>query len=165
MELNPGLTLWTGITFIILLVLLRRFAWGPILKMVEEREKTIRDAIEQARKERAEAEKMMAQQKEALAAARKEAADVAKKNQQEMEAFRADLAARAKKEADELVATARRQIQEEKHKAIAELKGQVADMAIDAAGRLVKASLDEKSQRALVDEYIAKLPTEPRAGR
>jgi F-type H+-transporting ATPase subunit b len=157
-DLNPGLTLWTAITFVFLLVVLSRFAWGPIVKMLNERERTIKDAIEAAKKERAEAERLLADQKQSLAKAQKEAAELARRNQQEVEALRQELTARARKEADELVATARLQIAEEMSKAKAELKAQVADLAIDAAGRLVKANLDEKAQRQLFEEYIAGLP-------
>lgn len=158
MELNPGLTLWVAITFLVLIVVLAKFAWGPIVKMLDERERTIRDAIEQAKKERAEAEKLLAQQKESLAQARREAADLAKRNQQEVEGLRAELTAKARKEADDLVATARRTIEEETRKAAAELKAQVADLAVGAATRIVKSSLDEKAQRALVEEYLRELP-------
>jgi F-type H+-transporting ATPase subunit b len=157
-ELNPGLTLWVAITFLVLIVVLAKVAWGPIVKMLDDRERTIRDAIEQARKEREEAERMMAQQKEALARAHREAAELAKRSQAEMEAFRAELAGKAKKEADDLVASARRQIEEEKVKAVAEIKGQTVDLAIAAAGRILKVGLDDKAQRALVEEYIAQLP-------
>ncbi len=157
-DLNPGLTLWTAITFLFLLVVLSRFAWGPIVAMLKERERTIRDAIEAAKKERAEAERLLASQKESLAKAQRDAADLARRNQQEVEALRQELTAKARKEADQLVADARRQIAEEITKAKSELKAQVADLAIDAAGRLVKANLDDKAQRALVEEYIAQLP-------
>ncbi len=157
-DLNPGLTLWTAITFLALLVVLSRFAWGPIVKMLNDRERTIRDAIESAKKERAEAERLLAAQKDSLAKAQREAAELAKRNQREVESLRQELTARARKEADDLIAEARRQVAEEIQKAKAELKAQVADLAIDAAGRLVKANLDEKSQRALVEEYIAQLP-------
>jgi len=75
-----------------------------------------------------------------------------------MEAFRAQLTTEAKKEADELVASARKQIVEEKGKAVAELRAQVADLAVAAAARIVRSSLDEKTQRQLVDEYIRDLP-------
>ena len=81
-DINPGLTLWTGITFLVLLVVLGKFAWGPIVKMLAERERTIRDAIESAKKERAEAERMLAEQKESLARAQREAAELAKRNAQ-----------------------------------------------------------------------------------
>ncbi|HVP68092.1 MAG TPA: F0F1 ATP synthase subunit B [Anaeromyxobacteraceae bacterium] len=158
MDLNPGLTLWTGITFLLLIVVLSKYAFGPIVKMLDERERTIREAIEQAKKEREEAEKLAASQKEALLGAQREAAEIAKRNQQEMEAFRVQLTAQAKKEADELVASARKQIAEEKQKAVADLRSEVADLAVGAAARIVRSSLDEKAQRQLVDEYIRGLP-------
>jgi len=158
-DINPGLTLWTAITFLLLLVVLSKFAWGPIVKMLAEREKSIREAIESARKERAEAEKLLAAQKASLAQASREAAELAKRNQLEVEALRQELTAKARKEADELVASARKQIIEEKTKAAAELRGMVADLAIDAAGKLVKASLDDRTQRQLVEEYLKQLPT------
>lgn len=157
-DINPGLTLWTGITFLVLLVVLAKFAWGPIVKMLAERERTIRDAIDSAKKERAEAERLLAEQKGALARAQRDAAELARRNQQEVEVLRQELTARARKEADDLVAGARLQIAEELSKAKAELKAQVVDLAIEAAGKLVKANLDEKAQRTLVEEYIAQLP-------
>ncbi|ACG75676.1 ATP synthase F0, B subunit [Anaeromyxobacter sp. K] len=157
-DINPGLTLWTAITFLVMLVVLGKFAWGPIVKMLAERERSIREAIDSAKKERAEAERLLAAQKESLAKAQREAAELARRNQQEVEALRQELTAKARKEADELVAEARRQIAEELGKAKTELKAQVVDLAIDAASRLVKANLDEKAQRALVEEYIAQLP-------
>jgi len=158
MDLNPGLTLWTAITFLCLILVLWKFAFGPIGKMLAERESTIRDAIDSARKEREEAEKLLAQQKEALVKAQRDAAELAKRNQQEMEAFRSQLTAQARKEADDLVATARKAIGEERRLAVAQLRAEVADLAGAAAGRIVKSSLDEKTQRQLVDEYIKDLP-------
>ena len=141
MDLNPGLTLWTAITFLILLVVLRRFAWGPIISMLDERERTIRDAIDQAKKERdrggADARRAEGGALRSPARGRR---DRQAQNQQEVEAFRAQLTARARKEADELVAASRRQIQEEKSKAMAELRTEVADIAIAAAERLVKSA-------------------------
>jgi len=158
MDLNPGLTLWTAITFLLLILVLSKYAFGPIVKMLDERERTIRDAIDQAKKEREEAERLLATQKESLLKAQREAAEIAKRNQQEMEAFRAQLTSQAKKEADDLVATARKQIGEEKAKAVADLRSQVADLAIGAAARIVRSSLDEKTQRELVEDYIREVP-------
>jgi F-type H+-transporting ATPase subunit b len=157
--INPGLTLWAAITFLVLLVVLSKFAWGPIVKMLDERTATIHDAIDSAKKERAEAERMLAEQKESLVRATREAAELAKRNQQEVETLRQELTARARKEADELVSSARKQIIEEKSKAVSELRGMAADLAIDAASRLIKSSLDEKTQRQLVEDYLKQLPT------
>jgi F-type H+-transporting ATPase subunit b len=158
MDLNPGLTLWTAITFILLIFVLGKYAFGPIVKMLDERERTIRGSIDEAKRERAEAEKLLAQQKEALQKAQREAAEIAKRNAQEMEVYRAQLTSLAKKESENLVASARKQIGEEKTKAIAELRAEVADLAIAAAARIVKSSLDEKTQRQLVEDYIRDLP-------
>jgi F-type H+-transporting ATPase subunit b len=158
MDLNPGLTLWTAITFLFLILVLWKFAFGPIGKMLTERENTIRDAIDSARKEREEAEKLLAQQKDALVKAQRDAAELAKRNQQEMEAFRSQLTAQARKEADDMVAAARKSIEEERKLAVAQLRAEVADLAVAAAARIVKSSLDEKAQRQLVDEYIKDLP-------
>ncbi len=158
MELNPGLTLWTAITFLVLIGVLAKFAFGPIVRMLDEREKTIRDAIDHAKKERAEAERMLAEQKASLAQAQREAAELAKRSQAEVESLRQELTARARKDADELVAGARAQIQEERSKAVAELRGQVADMAIEVAKRLIPQAVDEKTHRQLAEEYVKQLP-------
>jgi F-type H+-transporting ATPase subunit b len=158
-DINPGLTLWAAITFLVLLGVLSKFAWGPIVKLLDERTRTIHDAIDSARKERAEAERLLAEQKEALVRATREAAELAKRNQQEVEVLRQELTARARKEAAELVADARKQIVEEKSKAVGELRGMAVDLAIDAAARLVKSSLDEKAQRQLVEDFMKQLPT------
>jgi len=157
-DINPGLTLWAAITFLLLVVVLGKFAWGPIVKMLDEREKTIREAIESAKKERAEAERLLAEQKASLAAASREAAELAKRNQLEVETLRQELTAKARKEADDLVAGARKQIVEETSKAATQLRGMVADLAIEAAGKLVKANLDDKTQRQLVEDYLKQLP-------
>ncbi len=157
-DINPGLTLWTALTFILFLIVFSKFVWGSIIKMLDEREKTIREAIESAKRERAEAEKLLAEQKESLAKASREAAELARRSQGEVEKLRLELTAKARQEADELIADARKQIQEEIVKARAELKAQVVDLAIDAAAKLVKANLDDKAQRKLVEEYIAQLP-------
>jgi F-type H+-transporting ATPase subunit b len=83
---------------------------------------------------------------------------LAKRNQQEMESFRTQLTAQARKEADDMVASARKAIEEERKLAVSQLRAEVADLAVAAAGRIVKSSLDEKTQRQLVDEYIKDLP-------
>jgi F-type H+-transporting ATPase subunit b len=162
-DINPGLTLWTGITFIVLLVVLRKFAWGPIVGMLDERERTIRDAIEQTKKERLEAERLLADQKEAFARASREAAELAKRSQADIEAMRTELTARARKEADDLVAGARLQIQEEKAKAMSEIRAMAADLAVEGAKRLIQLNIDERKQKELVEEYLAQLPAEKAA--
>jgi F-type H+-transporting ATPase subunit b len=160
-DVNPGLIFWTLVTFAVVIFVLGRVAWGPILGLIEEREKAISDAIESAKRERAEAERLLAEQKSAVADARREAAENMKKNRDDVEKFREELMAKSKKDAEELVASARRQILEEKSKAVAEVRVMAVDLAIGAASKLLGQSLDESKHRQLVSEYIEKLPKDP----
>src|SRR4051812_5524976 len=123
LEVRPGLIFWTLITFILVAIVLRWKAWGPILSLVEEREKQIASAIESAKRERAEAEKLRADQKTAIAEARREAAEMMRRNQQDVEKYREELMAKSRKEAEEFKAQARREIEDQKTKAIAEVRG------------------------------------------
>ncbi len=153
-DVNFALSFWTALTFAILIVVLGKFAWGPILQMIETREKTIADAIEAAKRERAAAEEAAAEMRAALEKARAESAEFIRKNQQEVAA--------ARKESEELLVAARKTIAEEKRQAIAELRAQAVDLAIEAANRLVQMNMDEKKQKQLVEEYLSQLPRETR---
>src|SRR5438876_11208469 len=87
-DVQPGLVFWTLITFIIVAFVLRRVAWGPLLQAVNDREKQIQSSIDAAKKERAEAEKLLAEQKTAIAAARSEAAEALRKTTSDRERLR-----------------------------------------------------------------------------
>ena len=159
---NFALSFWTAVTFLLLIVVMGKFAWGPILAMIETREKTIADAIDSARRERAEATAAAAEMHATLLRARQEAGELARKNQQEVAAAKVELMAAAKKESEDLLASARKAIQEERRQAVAELRNQAVDLAIEAAGRLLQNSMDAGKQRKLVEEYLARLPQETR---
>ena len=161
LQVRPGLIAWTLLTFVLTLVVLRWKAWGPILSLVEEREKQITSAIESAKKERAEAEKLLAEQKTAIAQARQEAAEMMRKNQQEVERYREELMAKSRKEAEEFKTQARREIEDQKAKAIAEIRSMAVDMAIDVAGKLISERMDDAKHRALAEQFIKGLPVVP----
>jgi len=162
-DVNFALAFWTAVTFALLLVVLGKFAWKPILETLETREKTISDAIESAKRERAEAEKAAADMRASLEKARGEASEMIRRNQAEVAAAKNELMAAARKESEALLAQARASIEEERRAAVAGLRAQVVDIAIEAAGRLLQTQMDEKKQRQLVEEYLAKLPKERRA--
>src|SRR6266550_8386189 len=107
-DVNFALSFWTALTFLILLVVLGKFAWGPILQMLETRERNIAEAIESAKRERAAAEAASAEMKAALEKARAEAAELIRQNQQEVAAAKAELMAQAKKESEDLLQAARK---------------------------------------------------------
>jgi F-type H+-transporting ATPase subunit b len=157
-EVRPGLIFWTLVTFIIVAFILRAKAWGPILSLVEEREKQIASSIEAAKRERAEAEKLLAEQKTAIAEARRDAQEMLRRNQQEVEKFREELMAKSRKEAEEFKASAQREIEEQKSKAIAEVKAMAVDLSMDVASKLLNERLDDTKHRALAEQFVAGLP-------
>lgn len=165
-DVKPGLIFWTLVTFIIVAFTLRRVAWGPVLKAVDEREKQIAGAIDSAKRERAEAEKLLAEQKTAIAAARQEAADQLRKNQADMEKFREEMMAKARKEAEEQKKDAQRAIEEERIKAVAELRAEAVGLSIRIAEQLLSEKLDDARHRALAEKFVAdlgKTAAQPRA--
>ena len=158
LNIHTGLIFWTLVTFGLVLLVLRWKAWGPILNVVEEREKQIAAAVEAAKRERAEAEKLLAEQKTAIADARREAQDMMRRSQADMEKFKEKVMADATKQAAEELANARRQIQDERAKAVAEVKATAVDLAIAAAEKLLSERLDDAKHRQLATQFIEQLP-------
>ncbi|HXY41881.1 MAG TPA: F0F1 ATP synthase subunit B [Vicinamibacteria bacterium] len=151
--------LWaTLVIFAVFAAVLGRFAWGPLLKIVDEREKQIRDQLESAERAAAEARELLAKHQELLKNAGRERDEILARAMKEADALRAELVAKARAEGELAIARAKEQIQRESEQAILQLRGQVADLAIAAASRIVQSSLTEDAQRRLVDEYIHELP-------
>jgi F-type H+-transporting ATPase subunit b len=151
--------LWaTVVVFALFAWILGKFAWGPLLKFVDDREKTIRDQVDSAQLAAAEAKEMLAKHQEILKGAGREREEILQKALKEAEQVRGELVTKARSDAEQVLARAREQMGLEKDKAIAELRAQVADIAVEAASRIVKSSLDEATQRKLVDDYIKDLP-------
>jgi len=152
---QPGTIIWTLITFVVLVVLLRLFAWKPVLGLLEERENAIRGSLDQAKAARDEAERHLAESREAMKKARLEMASVIEKGQKEAERFRQELMEKAQAEADEARSRGVEEIERQKRAAVAEIRAVAVDLAVQAAGRIVQSSMDEKSQRKLATEFLA----------
>jgi F-type H+-transporting ATPase subunit b len=155
---ETGTIIWTLVTFAVLLFLLGRFAWKPLLALLDERERTVKESLEAARKARAEADETLRRNQEILAGARRETAALVEAGRRESETLRAEILAQARKEAQEILAQGQRQIQVEQKQAIESLRSQVADLAIGAAGRLLREDLDDERHRKLVADYVRTLP-------
>jgi F-type H+-transporting ATPase subunit b len=154
---RPGLIFWTLVTFILVALLLRRIAWGPILKVVDERETAIAASIESAKRERAEAERLLAEQKEAIQKARAEAADMMRRNAEDVEKLRNDLVSKARAEAEKQKHDALREIEAERSRAVNDVKKVAADLAIQITEKLLNKQLDDKTQRDLANQYLAEV--------
>jgi F-type H+-transporting ATPase subunit b len=161
-DLDLGLTIWTVVLFAIFAFVLTKLGWKPLLAMVEEREKGIRDAVGSAEKANEEAQRLLAQHQELIREAGRQRDEVMKRALADAETVRADLVAQAKAESDRMVQRAREQIDRETKLAVQELRSQVADLAVEAASRIVKSSMTPEAQKKLVHEFIDNLP---QAGR
>ena len=153
-SIHPGLIIWTLLTFVVLLVILRLVAWKPLLGMLEERERTIRDSLEQARKAKEEADQLMSQHREMLTRARQEMAAIIEKAQRDAEQRRADILARAQKDAEEKARQFAADLERQKRQAVREIREQTVDLVIAASSRLIQSSLDEEKHRALVKRTL-----------
>jgi F-type H+-transporting ATPase subunit b len=157
-DLEFGLTLWTVVLFAIFAFVLTKLGWKPLLAMVEEREKGIRDAVGSAEKANEEAQRLLAQHQELIREAGRQREEIMKRALADAEAVRADLTSQAKAESDRMVQRAKDQIEREKKLAVQELRAQVADLAMEAASRIVKSSMTPEAQKKLVHEFIDNLP-------
>jgi F-type H+-transporting ATPase subunit b len=144
--------------FLLFAVIMSRLAWGPLLAMIEAREKGVRDSVEGAQRASTEAQALLAQHQELLREGGRQREEIIKRAIADAEQLKAELSAQARNEADQILRKAKEQIEREKRLAISELRGQVADLAIEAASRIVTSSLTPEAQRKLVHEFIEKLP-------
>ena len=155
----------TVVAFFIFAGILGKFAWGPLLNIVDQREKAIREQVDSAEKAAADAKASLQKHQELLQGAGRERDEILARAAKDAEAVRGELQARARADAEAILSRAREQMQREKEQALAELRGQVADIAVEAASRIVKSSLSADAQRKLVDDYIKELPAAFKAGR
>ena len=159
-----GLMFWTLIIFVLLLIVLTKFAFPPIIGAVEERERKLQEAIDGARADREAAAELLAQQRKELDAARTEAQQFIADGRAAGEKMRVDMLAQTQVQQQEMLDRARREIDAERDRAIAELRREAVDLAIAGAGKVIERNLDDASNRKLIDSFLATLPSAP-AGR
>ena len=149
-----GLIFWTGISFLILLFILKKFAWKPILNSVNTREQSIKDALAAAEAAKREMENLTADNERILKEARAERETLLKEAREIKTKMIADAEEDAKVKADKLIANAQAAIETEKKAAISELKAQVANLSLDIAEKVVKAELSNKDKQLKLVEYM-----------
>ncbi len=156
-DVNLGLSIWTTFVFLSLLAILWKFAWGPILKAVQDREDGIQSTLDQAANERGEAAKLLAEHRQQMADARRQAQQMIAEGKEAGEIVRKGIEEKARAEGDAMIERARESIEHEKDAALEELRKESVDLALAAAAKLVQESLDEKKDRELVMGFIDEL--------
>ncbi len=150
-----GLIVWTSLVFVLLVILLSKYAWKPILNAIKEREQGITDALSTAEKAKKEMQELKAGNEKILAEARAERDSLLKDARETKDAIISEAKNKATKEAERIMQSTREQIQNEKNAAITELKNQVATLSIEIAEKILKSELssDEK-QNQLVNTLM-----------
>jgi F-type H+-transporting ATPase subunit b len=164
LDIVPGLMIWTLITFVILLVVLKKFAFGPIQNLIDQRREAIAESIGAAEETRREAERLLAEYRESIANAKHEAEEIIDRAHKVGETTKADIVNEARDQAHKEVEDARGQIQRETRKAIQELKDEVADLAILAAGKVTSKTINKEDHLRLVDEALSEVDFDQLAG-
>jgi F-type H+-transporting ATPase subunit b len=154
LEINPGLILWTIITFVIVLLILRATAWKPLLAALTAREDHIRSSLQEAQEARQKAQQLLEDHRKQLALAEEQSQRIIKEGRDLAERLKAEILEKAQGSATFMVTQAKEEIRREKDAALIQLRSEVADLAILAAGKLLDANLDTPKQRALADAAI-----------
>lgn len=150
-----GTVFWASLAFIIVLLILRKAAWSPILKGLREREESIEDSLREAEKARQEMTNLKSDNEKMIQEARAERERVMQEARSVGDSIVADAKAKAKVEADRLVESAREAIKNEKAAAMNDLKNQVAELSIDIAEKVVRGHLaNDESQKQLLESLV-----------
>jgi len=155
MSPSTGLMFWTLLIFGVLFFILKRYAFPPIISAVEARERALEEAIEGAKRDRAEAAKLLAEHRAALDASRGEGQKLIADANAAGERMRAEMVEATHKEQAAMIARARTEIESEKAKAIADLRREAVDLAILGASKVIDRNLDQPANRQLVESFLA----------
>lgn len=152
---EPGLVIWSGLTFLVVLALLTKFAWKPILGMLKEREDEITSSLAKAKEAQQEYARIEAQKAQIEAETRAERDAILKEAREKVQRMLDEARKLSQEEGDKLIEQARAQIEREKAGAIDELKKQVAALSVQIAGKLIESNLqDNDRQEQLIEKYL-----------
>jgi F-type H+-transporting ATPase subunit b len=158
LSVEPGLMIWTVIIFLILLFLLKKYAWKPLLNSLNNREQGIKDTIDRAEKLREEAEKILEENKKRLEAADDQSRKIINESKELAEKLKSELIAKTGEETNRMIQQAKSEIDREKQAAIDKLKDEVGSLAVQAASKIIDENLDEKKQKKILESFINQIP-------
>jgi len=159
LRVEPGLLLWTVITFVVLLLILWKAAWKPLVEALDARAEKVRGDIENADRSRQEAEKLLAQHKLMMDNAKAEAAKLIADSRTEAEKMKNEIIEKAGTEAENLSERARKEIGLAKDRALGEIKAEIVNLSTEIAAKIINKNLNPNDQKALVEETLNKVRT------
>jgi F-type H+-transporting ATPase subunit b len=155
LSVSIGTVFWASVAFLVVLFILKKFAWGPILKSLDERSQSIENALNEAEKARQEMTGLKAGNEALLKEARNERDRILKESKEVAEKVKADIEAKARENAERLMANARVEIDNQKKAAMTELKNYMATLSIDIAEKLVKEKLSDSDKQKALNHALA----------
>ena len=156
-KLDPGLFIWTIITFLLLFFVLAKYAWKPLIKMLDDRETMIRSSLDDAEKAKLELEHLNKESEAITAKARSEAQAILAESKTVAEKVKEDTIAKAKEQAIKISDDAQKQIQVEKDKAINDIKQEVVNLTLSVAEKLINKNLNDADNKSLIEESLKKV--------
>ena len=154
LSFDPGLFMWTIVTFLIVLFILKWKAWGPLMSALDKREEDIKNALLEADRAKENAEKASQDYEELIKKAHSESQRIISNSKTAGEKVKNDIESTAKEKAEEMIEKAKIQIESESQKAIQEIKSSVVDLSIEAAEKIIERNLDSEDNRKLVDQTL-----------
>jgi len=151
---DAGTLFWTAMTFLLLLWALKRLAWAPLVRALDERENRIRESLDKAEKSQADAEQSLAKYQEMIESARQESQELIAKGKKTAETMREELIQKAHADAEALLERAKREISLEREKAVDELKKLAVDLSLAATKKAIGKALTPKDHEALVQQAL-----------
>jgi len=155
--LDPGLFVWTILSFLLLMFLLSKFAWKPLLKMLNEREEKIKTAIEKAENAEKKLETLNEQGEKILSDARSESQKLLLSTKETAQNLKEEIEREAKQKATSIIDQARVQIQAEKNQVLSEIKNELSSFSIMIAEKLIKKNINKDDNMKLINESIEKV--------
>ena len=153
-QTDPGLFIWTILTFLVLLALLAKFAWTPLLQALETRQNAIRKSLDDAEQAKKELERLNAESTQIINRARVEAEAIITQSRSDGDRLREEIRARARTEADNIVKNAERQIQLETGRAVQQIRREAVDLSVMIASKLIQRNLTKADNEKLIDETL-----------
>jgi F-type H+-transporting ATPase subunit b len=156
---DPGLFIWTIVTFLVLLTLLARFAWGPLLKALDTRQDGIRKALDDAQQARVELERLHQESIQIIRNARAEAEGIISQSRSDADRLREEMKQKARTEGAAIVRSAERQIQLETARALQQIRHEAVDLSVTIASKLIGRNLTKEDNARLIDEALKQIET------
>lgn len=154
---DPGLFIWTIITFLVLLALLAKFAWRPLLDALERRQESIRKSLDDARHAKQELERLQSESQRILAQARTEAETIITRTRDDASRFREELRQKAQQEASAIVKNAERQIELETARALQQIRHEAVDLSVAIASKLLQRNVSKEDNERLIEDTFRQL--------